>query len=68
MGETIDEELCQPPTLTELEEARANVQESRRVALEALMASEDMPDVEAPPAELVNRPEWHRRARCRVRG
>jgi hypothetical protein len=40
MGDLLDEEPLQPPTLTEHEEARAGVQQSRRLAVESLMASE----------------------------
>jgi WhiB family redox-sensing transcriptional regulator len=55
----------QAPTLSEFEEARAYAQTARRVALESLMASEDMPDVGALLAELISRPAWHVRAACR---
>jgi WhiB family redox-sensing transcriptional regulator len=55
----------QAPRLTELEEARAGVQLSRRLAVESLMATQDMPDVELLLDELVNRPPWHRQAACR---
>jgi len=55
---------CQAPTLTELEEARAGVEPARQQALEGLMASDDVPDVEVLLAELVNRPAWHRSAVC----
>ena len=65
MGETFDDEPLQPPTLTELDEARASVQQSRRLAVESLMASEYMPDVDLLLDELVNRPAWHRQAACR---
>jgi WhiB family redox-sensing transcriptional regulator len=55
----------QAPTLSEFEEARAYAHTVGRVALESLMASEDMPDVGALLAELISRPTWHARAACR---
>jgi hypothetical protein len=56
---------CQPPTPTELAEARAGVVLARQIDLDWLMASEEMPDVDILLAELVNRPAWHRSAACR---
>jgi hypothetical protein len=58
----------QPPTLTELEEARAGAQLARQIDLSLLMASDDPPDVGVLLAELVNRPAWHRQAACRGAG
>jgi WhiB family redox-sensing transcriptional regulator len=55
----------QSPTLSEPEEARVSVQLARHVVLEAMMAAEDVPDVEVLLAELVNRPAWHQAAACR---
>jgi hypothetical protein len=47
-------------TLTELEEARAGVALSRQLALDSLMVSEDVPDIEVLLSQLVSRPAWHR--------
>lgn len=67
MDELLAEEPTpyQPPTLTELEQARAGVNLARQPALESLMASEDVPDVEVLLEQLVSRPAWHRQAACR---
>ncbi len=56
---------CQPPTLTELAEARAGVVLAPQIDLDWLMASEEMPDLEILLAEIVNRPAWHGSAACR---
>jgi hypothetical protein len=55
----------QPPTLTELAEARAGALLARQIDLDWLMAHDDPPDVGDLLALLVNRPAWHRQAACR---
>jgi WhiB family transcriptional regulator, redox-sensing transcriptional regulator len=60
-----DSAPLQPPTLTELEEARAEAATARRVSVEWLMATDTAPDLEALLAELVSRPRWHQDAACR---
>jgi len=45
-GRPAAEEPYQPPTLIELEDARAGVALGRQIALKSLIASEDAPDVE----------------------
>jgi WhiB family transcriptional regulator, redox-sensing transcriptional regulator len=59
---------CQPPTLTELAEARAGAVLARQIDREWLMASDDPPDVGGLLAQLVNRPAWHALANCRGAG
>jgi hypothetical protein len=53
----------QPPTLTELEEARAYVRIAERHAIESLMASE-VPELQSV-LGLFERPAWHAQAACR---
>lgn len=55
----------QAPTLTDLEEARADAETARRLTVEWLMSSEEAPDFEVVLAELVSRPAWHRQAACK---
>ena len=68
MVDPLADSMAQAPTLTELEEARAEAAACSRVTVEWMMASGDAPDIETLLAELVNRPAWHRQAACRAMG
>ena len=64
MVDLLAEDPGQPPTLTELEEARADAAMARQRSVKWLMASQETPDFEVLLAELVCRPAWHRQAAC----
>ncbi len=55
--------IAEDATLKDIEAALAE-----RRSIEWLMSSEEAPDFAVVLAELLNRPEWHKRAACRGAG